>query len=120
MKLPRLWRSWLGSVPEISPAELHRWLEEGRPLQVVDARTGLEYHQGTIGQARHAPVTNMPQSMESLSLDSSKPVVVLCLSGHRSRPGTRWLRARGIQAYSLRGGVMAWRKAGYKLQLPKE
>lgn len=120
MKLPPLWRSWIGRVPEIKPAELHRWLEEGRPLQVVDARTGLEYQQGTIGRALHAPVTDMPHSMEHLDLDASRPVVVLCLSGHRSRPGTRWLLAHGLQAYSLRGGVLAWRKAGYPLQLPKE
>ncbi len=42
-------------------------------------------------------------------------MVVLCLSGHRSLPGTRWLRARGYEAYSLQGGILAWKKAGYEL-----
>jgi rhodanese-related sulfurtransferase len=41
--------------------------------------------------------------------------VVLCLSGHRSLPGTRWLRARGFEAYSLEGGLMAWKKTGFEL-----
>jgi rhodanese-related sulfurtransferase len=54
----------------------------------------------------------MPDSMARQNLDREIPVVVLCLSGHRSLPGTRWLRARGYEAYSLRGGLMAWRKAG--------
>lgn len=119
MKLPSLWWLPFGRVPEISPDELHRWLEEDRPVQVVDARTELEYTQGTIGQARHAAVTEMPGVMEQLELDPNRPVVMLCLSGHRSRPGTRWLRARGYEAYSLQGGVFAWRRAGYPVQEPK-
>ena len=116
------WPSWLRMPPkravEISPTEFKRWLEEGRPLQVVDARTSLEYHQGTIGQARHAPVTSMPGAMERLELDPHKPVVVLCLSGHRSLPGTRWLRTHGFEAYSLKGGLLAWKLAGYGLERP--
>jgi rhodanese-related sulfurtransferase len=109
MKLP--WWLPIGGVPEVSPKELQHWLADGRPLQLADARTALEYHQGTIDHARHAPVTEMPASVERLNLDPRVPVVMLCLSGHRSVPGTRWLRAHGYEAYSLQGGLMAWRKA---------
>jgi rhodanese-related sulfurtransferase len=111
---------WLpfGQVAEISPKEFHAWLNDGRNVQVVDARTALEYQQGTIGNAVHAPLTDMPQSMERLALDPSRPVVMLCLSGHRSRPGTRWLQARGYEAYSLRGGVLAWKAAGFSVEKP--
>jgi rhodanese-related sulfurtransferase len=56
--------------------------------------------------------------MQSLNLSPEVPVVVLCLSGHRSLPGVRWLRARGFEAYSLRGGVLSWKKAGYQLNQP--
>ena len=118
MNLPRYWWLPIGKVPEVSPQELAAWLENGTPLQVVDARTSPEHLQGTIGNAWHAPVTGMPTSMETLPLDPALPVVVLCLTGHRSIPGTRWLRARGCQAYSLRGGVTAWKMAGYPLQKP--
>jgi rhodanese-related sulfurtransferase len=116
MKLPRFWRLPVGRAPEVSPQELKRWLDEGRPLQIVDARTGLEYQQGTIGHARHAPLTEMPHSISRLELDPTIPVVVLCLSGHRSLPGTRWLRAHGYEAYSLQGGVMAWKRAGFSVE----
>lgn len=115
MRLSSPWWLPAGKAPEVSPEELARWLEEGRPLQLVDARTGLEYEQGTIRDARHAPLTEMPASMERLGVDPARPVVVLCLSGHRSLPGARWLRARGIEAYSLKGGLLAWRRAGYRL-----
>jgi rhodanese-related sulfurtransferase len=108
MNLP--WWLPMGGVPEVSPQELQRWLEDGRPLQLADARTELEYRQGTIRDARHAPMTEMPGSIERLNLDPRTPVVMLCLSGHRSLPGTRWLRAHGYEAYSLKGGMMAWWK----------
>lgn len=118
MKLPALWWLPLGRVPEISPQELQTWLEEGRPVQLADARTRFEYEGGSLSGARFAPLTGMPESLEDLPLDPRQPVVMLCLSGHRSRPGTRWLRARGYQAYSLRGGVAAWRLAGFALTSP--
>jgi len=108
---------WLpfGKVPEISPEELKRWLEEGRNLQLIDSRTELEYNQGTIARARHAPVTGLPGSIDRLDLDPDRPVVVLCFSGHRSLPGTRLLRSRGIEAYSLRGGISSWKSRGFPI-----
>jgi rhodanese-related sulfurtransferase len=120
LRLPFLWRLPFGQVPEITPHELRNWLGNGRSPQIVDARTGVEYRQGTIGAAQFAPLSGMPDSIRNIPLDESRPVVVLCLSGHRSRPGTRWLRARGIEAYSLQGGILAWKRAGYKLDSPEE
>lgn len=113
-----LWRMPLGSVPEIDPQTLAGWLEQGLPVQLVDARTALEYRQGTISRAYHAPLSETPAALERLALDPQKPVVMLCLSGHRSLPGTRWLRSRGYEAYSLKGGVLAWRLARQPLNLP--
>jgi rhodanese-related sulfurtransferase len=114
--------SWLpvGAVPEVAPQEFHDWLRDHHNVQIVDARTKTEYLMGTIGNARHAPLTEMPASMERLTLEANRPVVVLCLSGHRSRPGTRWLRARGYEAYSLQGGVMAWKAAGFSTHKPSQ
>lgn len=110
-----LWRLPIGRVPEVDPQTLAGWLEHGQPVQLVDARTFLEYKQGTIHNARHAPLTETPAALAGLNLDPRLPVVMLCLSGHRSLPGTRWLRARGYEAYSLKGGILAWRLARYKL-----
>ena len=116
------WPWWIstGSIPIIKAEDLKQWLDDGRPLQIVDARTGLEYRQGSIAGARHAPLVEMPASMQRLDLNPGKPVVVLCLSGHRSLPGTRWLRARGYEAYSLQGGILAWKKADYELNPARE
>lgn len=114
MNLP--WWLPVGNAPEVTPQELKRWLDEGRPLQFADARTGAEFAMGTLPDAQHAPVTGMPGSLAGLQLDRDRPVVMLCLSGHRSLPGTRWLRRRGYEAYSLKGGLMAWKRAGFDLE----
>jgi hydroxyacylglutathione hydrolase len=116
LRVPWPWSTSKGKVPQISAAELKRWLDDGRLLQLVDARTGVEYRQGTLPGARHAPLVDMPASLQRLDLEPGEPVVVLCLSGHRSLPEARWLQARGYEAYSLQGGLLAWQKAGYELK----
>ena len=120
MKFPLPWWMPAGAAPEISATELQQWLQQQRPLQIVDARSWLEYRQGTIAAARHAPLSGMPQSLARLQLEKQVPVLVLCLTGHRSLPGTRWLRRRGYAAYSLAGGVGSWLRAGYALARPKQ
>jgi rhodanese-related sulfurtransferase len=111
------WIWWLpiGKAPEIAPEQLNKWLEEGKLLQLIDSRTAIEFHQGTLQSAKHAPVTGLPGAINRLDLDTGKPVVVLCLSGHRSLPGTRFLKARGFEAYSLKGGLSAWKLKGYSI-----
>lgn len=108
MKAPALWWLPFGPVSEIPPEQLQRWLDEGKPVQLVDSRTPVEYRQSRIDGARLAPVTDLPEAIDRLELDPARPVVVICLSGHRSRPGTRLLRQRGYQAFSLKGGMLAW------------
>jgi rhodanese-related sulfurtransferase len=118
MSLKRFWWLPFGRAAEVTPSQLKQWLDEGRPVQLVDARTKFEYQQGTIHSAQHAPVTTLPDSIDRLDLDPNNPVVLLCLSGHRSRPGTRLLRSRGIEAYSMRGGITAWKLNGYPIAKP--
>ncbi len=113
-----LWWLPIGKAPEITPDELHQKLADRQAVQLVDSRTWLEYQQGTIAEAQHAPVNGLPGSIDRLKLDPSQPVVLVCATGHRSLPGTRLLRSRGYQAYSLKGGVGAWKRAGYDLQTP--
>ena len=118
MNLP--WWFPIGSAPEITADELHDWLEDGKPLQLIDARSHMEYARGTVKNARFAPVTGLPDSINQLKIDKQIPVIVLCLTGHRSLPGTRLLRSRGFEAYSLKGGITQWEKANYPLNLPSE
>lgn len=39
---------------------------------------------------------------------AGRPVIVYCTIGHRSGLATRDLRAEGVEAYNLAGGILAW------------
>ena len=118
MKIQAPWWSWVGGVPEVSPETLKSWLDSGRQLQLIDARTRSEYCSGTISDAWYAPVSSLPASLDELAVSPDIPVVALCLTGYRSRPVVRLLRRKHIEAYSLRGGITCWRMCGFPLQNP--
>jgi len=107
------WRPW-GRVDEISAAELADALASDMPPQLLDVRSTLEFRRDHIEGARSAPVTRLIRqglSLESLDLDPDQPIVVICLSAHRSIPVVRQLQRRGVRnVRQLAGGMLAWRK----------
>lgn len=81
-------------------------------LVLIDVRSWLEYVLGHIPGARHlsrrAILNQIPQD---------QPIVVNCLSGHRSAIAAQWLVKQGYQqVYDLQGGVLAWQASGYSLR----
>jgi len=114
MALP--WWLPFGRVPELGPAALAEALAGPRAPQLLDVRTALEFAGGRIAGAIGVPVTALSARLPALGLDRARPVVAICLSGHRSIPAVRLLRAQGFEASQLAGGMLAWRAAG----LPEE
>jgi rhodanese-related sulfurtransferase len=112
--LRMLWWLPFGSAPEITPQDLAKRMKAGgRRPQVVDVRTDEEWRQGHISGAVHVPLTALRGRIGRLSLDPARPVVAICLSGHRSVPAVRLLRLHGYgEAVQLAGGMMAWRRSG--------
>lgn len=109
MKLP--WWFPFGSVPELSAVELGERLR-GRPApQLVDVRTPAEFAQGRVRGAINVPIGELRARLGALELDPARPVVAICLSGHRSVPAVRLLERGGFQASQLAGGMLAWRGA---------
>ena len=108
MKAP--WWFPFGSVDEISPRELHsKLMNDGVDLQLLDVRSSVEFAESHIANAQSMPITALPQNLAALDLDPNRPVVAICLSGHRSVPAYRLLkRAEFSQVYSLSGGMLAW------------
>ena len=105
---------WLpfGSVPEVDAAELARSLSgSGRPL-LIDVREPSEWSAGHIAGSVNVPIARLPARLESLEMEPGRPVVAICLSGHRSIPAVRLLSRRSAEVRQLRGGMLAWRRAG--------
>lgn len=109
----RFWWVPLGRVPEIAPRQLHAKLTGGRPPQIVDVRTRMEWRCSRIEGAINAPITSLRRALEDLGLDPDCPTVTICLSAHRSIPAVRLLREAGFaDVRQLEGGMRAWWKAG--------
>ncbi|MDE3253030.1 MAG: conjugal transfer protein TraF [Bacteroidota bacterium] len=85
--------------------------------QVLDVRTAGEYQSGHLKNALQADWLNKDQFVERVKyLDKSKPVLVYCASGVRSAAAASWLKKNGFpDVQNLKGGLVAWKLAGKKL-----
>jgi rhodanese-related sulfurtransferase len=111
MRVP--WWLPFGRVPEIAARRLAMDLDGAPPPQLLDVRTEGEFRRGHLRGALSVPIAGLPSRLPSLALDRARPVVAICLTAHRSIPAVRLLREAGYDAAQLRGGMLAWRAAGY-------
>ncbi len=110
MNLP--WWFPFGRVEEITSRDLQAKIKSsGANLQLLDVRSVAEYQGGHIARTRNVPIETLPRELAGLKLDPKRPVVAICLSGHRSVPAYRLLKRAGFaEVYSLAGGMLAWRR----------
>jgi rhodanese-related sulfurtransferase len=101
---------WIG-MGRIGPDRLAERLAGNDPdLVVVDVRTGFEYRGGHIRGAVGIPLHALPFHLSALKADRGKEVVLICLTGHRSRLAGLILEAAGFsRVTNLMGGMAAWR-----------
>lgn len=78
-------------APIVSGAEARRLIAEGALL--LDVRSGFEYALRHLDGAANIPVDELER--RAGELDPERPVVVYCLSGHRSAEAGRILRRHG-------------------------
>lgn len=76
---------------------------------LVDVRTDAEYNLFHINGAVHLPeILAFPDAAEKL--DPGKPVIVICMTGHRSPIAAYNLKKNGFkEVYSLTWGMLAWK-----------
>ncbi|WP_028266544.1 rhodanese-like domain-containing protein [Arthrobacter sp. MA-N2] len=92
----------------ISVAQANELLASGATL--IDVRSAQEWRTGRAPQAKHVPLDRLQVSQAGIP--KTRPVIAVCASGVRSATAARLLAAKGYEAYSLRGGMAAWRHAG--------
>lgn len=113
-------RRALGLGPGIAPDALKARLERGDPTLAVDVREPGETAEGSLPGAVAVPLAQLPSRIpELLSVLSERPetgVVLVCRSGARAERAAVVLAAAGVVRMTvLKGGICAWRKAGYSL-----
>ena len=78
--------------------------------RIVDVREASELAEdGAIPGAVHIPLAELSERASELA---GEPVVFVCRSGQRSAMAADALRASGFEAYSIDGGILAWKAAG--------
>jgi UPF0176 protein len=100
-------------APRLAPETLKQWLDEGRPVTLLDARNDYEIRLGTfkgalvpgIDHFRDFPeaVRRLPETLKQ------SPVVTFCTGGIRCEKAAPFLRREGFQeVYQLDGGILKY------------
>ncbi|WP_291800372.1 rhodanese-like domain-containing protein [Cellulomonas sp.] len=94
--------------PTVNATRALELVTDGATL--VDVRESSEWKSGHAPRAVHIPLGQIDQGARRLT--KSRPVVVVCASGMRSRTAAKQLRSLGYEATSVSGGMAAWQRAG--------
>jgi sulfur-carrier protein adenylyltransferase/sulfurtransferase len=93
---------------DVSPAELRTWIRERTEgkFTLLDVRQPGEYEAGHVPGALLLPLPELPDRLAEV--DHTRPAVVYCRSGNRSRSAAALLAGDGVEAFNLAGGMLAW------------
>lgn len=107
----------------ISVETLRIWLEEERPVTILDVRPTAEWTEWAIPGSIHVDAYDAlkahdPAALADVDVPSDGPVVTVCAAGKTSQIAAEQLAARGLQALSLDGGMKAWSLAWNIAEVP--
>jgi glyoxylase-like metal-dependent hydrolase (beta-lactamase superfamily II) len=100
-------------VPAVNVDRLRLMLERAAPVMVLDIRPPEERAEWSIPGSVHRDAYRALREGDGSALDDVRPapgtpVIAVCAGGETSRIAARVLRQRGLDAYSLSGGMKAW------------
>jgi DMSO/TMAO reductase YedYZ molybdopterin-dependent catalytic subunit/rhodanese-related sulfurtransferase len=99
------------AAPEVGARKAAALVAAGALL--LDVREPDEWQAGHVAQAWLLPMSQVARHREDLPQD--RQIVVVCRSGGRSAAVAEALRAWGLDAVNLAGGMTAWAVAGLPL-----
>ena len=99
---------------DVEEFEKHLYATKGE--QLIDVRTPQEFAKYHIRSAQNIDFRSPNFKKEIEKLDKTKPVLIYCLSGARSKSALSVFREAGFTTvYDLNGGINAWSKFGKPL-----
>lgn len=95
---------------EITPRDVHRRLQAGEKLVLIDVREPNEFQLARIPGAELIPMRTVPAELSRLDAQADQaPLIVFCHHGVRSLNVVHWLREQGVDAcQSMAGGIDRW------------
>lgn len=100
-----------GGMGHTDAASVHRRLEAGEELQIVDVREPREHAHGVIAGAVLMPMAQVQRRWQEL--DVERPVHVVCHLGSRSAQVSSFLVRQGLQAVNIDDGMDGWERQGF-------
>ena len=100
-------------VEPVTIQELERMLASGE-IEVLDVREADERDAAFIPGTDHMPYRNVRQAAEN-GLCGGRPIVTICETGARAAVAASVLRAAGVSARPVVGGISEWRACGGEL-----
>ena len=99
--------------PKLAPRELKQWLDEGRPVTLLDTRNDYEVKLGTFENALTLDLDNFrnfPKAVETLPAElRQQPVVMFCTGGIRCEKAGPYLEQIGYEnVLQLDGGILKY------------
>jgi UPF0176 protein len=99
--------------PKLAPKELKQWLDEGRPVTLLDTRNNYEVKLGTFKNAlpigidhfREFPaaVRRLPAAMKE------QPIVMFCTGGIRCEKAGPFMEREGFKhVFQIEGGILKY------------
>jgi UPF0176 protein len=100
-------------APAIAPAQLKRWLDDGREVVLLDTRNAFEVDAGTFDDATDLRLSSFGQFAQAADkLDASlkdKTIVMFCTGGIRCEKAAPVLIAKGFRnVFQLDGGILQY------------
>jgi RluA family pseudouridine synthase len=105
--------------PKLSAQTLKQWLDEGKPITLLDTRNDYEVKLGTFKGAISLGLDhfrNFPQAIKKISSDlkndqekEKKKIVMFCTGGIRCEKAGPFMESAGFQnIYQLDGGILKY------------
>jgi rhodanese-related sulfurtransferase len=89
-----------------TPYEVQQRLAKQEKLVVIDVREDFEWVRGHIPQAKHIPLSELPDRMNEL--DPNLETILVCHSGNRSNKACDYLHEHGYRVVNMSGGMSNW------------
>jgi predicted sulfurtransferase len=98
---------------KVSPRVLKTWLDEGKPIRLLDVRNDYEVELGTFKDATAIGVDHFrhfPEAVGQLPITmKSEPIVMFCTGGIRCEKAGPYMQQMGFQEiYQLEGGILKY------------
>ena len=100
----------------VDAKQLRKWLEEDKDIFVLDVRPKDQREEWQIPGSVYVDAyerlnANDSSVLDQVTIPENVPVITVCAAGRTSMIAAKELRKKGIEGYSLEGGMKAWSMA---------